>query len=261
MFNDRLLNSYDESFFINMLSNPDIYKELITKRYNRNKNEELEASELMKIDAFDCYIYKTILTEPAKLNRNQILAYRDFLFEFSKNNPQAILDSLLFSKKITDKLFKEEQTNSIELTKNYTKNRANNNIDRFIMNQRLSQYEIDEIFRYANLNIWNKKLVDKIEKLYNKCMESLDDKSYYEKEFMMKYASFIEVKKIGIKPLSVYLSNLEPNKSTETNIERGVILVNKNSSNVLQLIEDIKNETSKFKREDNNNESTLKNNI
>ncbi|MBE6160968.1 MAG: hypothetical protein E7158_01930 [Firmicutes bacterium] len=260
MFNDKLLNSYDESFFINMLSNPEIYKELITKRYNRNKNEELEASDLMKIDAFDCYIYKTILTQPAKLNRNQILVYRDFLFEFSKNNPQAILDSLLFSKKITDKLFKEEQTNSIELTKNYTKNRANNNIDKFIMDQILSPYEIEEIFRYANLNIWNKKLTDKIEKLYNKCLEKKDGKSYYEKEFMMKYASFTEAENIGIKPLSVYLSSLESNENIESNIERGAIMVNRNISNILEVIQYVKNETNKFKQLDNN-ESAIKNNI
>ena len=93
-FNRRLVSYYKEDELKALLSNPSQYRRIILDKFSR-KDKDCKLNDLALIDALDNYIVKMLNTTPWLLNKQELTAYRDFLYSVHNTNRSIVFDSIL----------------------------------------------------------------------------------------------------------------------------------------------------------------------
>lgn len=237
MINERLIDAYGKTIpgFIN---NVDSLEQLVNLRLNRGiDGANPKSNDLASIDACDHYIVKMLITDPSKLERNMMIAYRDKLYNIFLSHPEIAYDSIFFRQNVAKLLFTTSQYEEIKKYKTsqcqsvYTK--VSNLIK--VPNNRITE----DVLRFAIYQIGNtnEKCTTFLDELYKYMIRNRQNNdSYYAKEFILKYSSFLAAKDLGIPMCSVYISNykLYGQEMSQDNLgtsygNSGVITINRNS--------------------------------
>lgn len=209
IFNERLIDSFGEEKITKLLSSPDYLEKLVLSRLNRDDlSTDSLTNELAAIDAVDNYIAKMILNDPTKLDKNSIIKYRDILYNKFIINPQIAYDSILFRKDIAIRLFTKEQVVEIASYKLKTSAKVCNNLNNILNNPNNSIN--DEIIRFAiyQIGISNDKTINFLDQIYKYLINNMKfNNSYFAKEFILKYSSYLASVDLGIPQTAIYISN------------------------------------------------------
>ena len=234
-FNRRLVNYYKDDELKALLSNPSRYRRIILDKFSR-KDKDCKLSDLALIDALDNYIVKTLNSTPWVLNKQELTAYRDFLYSVHNTNRSIVFDSILFRKGNLEKIFSSEQCSNISQTKRQATINANNELKRLMSQPGQTASEL--LIRFAETQIDNDSNIVKnfVDNLFSYIMNNPEsNKGYYAREFMTRYAAHTAVKDLKIPSVEIYLSNydmrgdaLSPNEQGASYGNSSIINVNKN---------------------------------
>ena len=169
-------------------------------------NFDVKTNWLAFIDATDYYIAKSLVMEPENLEYVSLDEYRDNLYKIYLNNPDIVYDSILFKQKIAKLFFTEEQYENI---RKYKLEKTKDISTRYFTMIKTSGKTVDDdILRYAIYSISNKNMTNFLEGLYQYILQNpLVNETYYGKEFILKYSSYLLSNKLGVPSSSVYVCN------------------------------------------------------
>ena len=231
-FNGRLVNNYKEDELKALLSNPSGYRRIILDKFSR-KDKDCKLNDLALIDALDNYIVKTLNSTPWVLNKQELTAYRDFLYSVHATNRSIVFDSILFRKGNIEKVFSDDQVKNLSITKRQATINANNELKKLISQP--GQTASDLLIRFAETQIENDSDTVKnfVDNLFSYIMNNQDcNKGYYAREFMARYAAYSAVKDLKIPPVAVYLTNYDMRGDKIAPGERGCSYGNSSVINV-----------------------------
>lgn len=231
-FNGRLVNNYKEDELKALLSNPSRYRRIILDKFSR-KDKDCKLNDLALIDALDNYIVKTLNSTPWVLNKQELTAYRDFLYSVHATNRSIVFDSILFRKGNIEKVFSDDQVKNLSITKRQATINANNELKK-LMSQP-GQTVSDLLIRFAETQIENDSDTVKnfVDNLFSYIMNNQDcNKGYYAREFMARYAAYSAVMDLKIPPVAVYLTNYDMRGDKIAPGERGCCYGNSSVINV-----------------------------
>ena len=231
-FNGRLVNNYKEDELKALLSNPSRYRRIILDKFSR-KDKDCKLNDLALIDALDNYIVKTLNSTPWVLNKQELTAYRDFLYSVHATNRSIVFDSILFRKGNIEKVFSDDQVKNLSITKRQATINANHELKK-LMSQP-GQTASDLLIRFAETQIENDSDTVKnfVDNLFSYIMNNQDcNKGYYAREFMARYAAYSAVKDLKIPPVAVYLTNYDMRGDKISPGERGCSYGNSSVINV-----------------------------
>lgn len=231
-FNGRLVNNYKEDELKALLSNPSRYRRIILDKFSR-KDKDCKLNDLALIDALDNYIVKTLNSTPWVLNKQELTAYRDFLYSVHATNRSIVFDSILFRKGNIEKVFSDDQVKNLSITKRQATINANNELKKLISQP--GQTASDLLIRFAETQIENDSDTVKnfVDNLFSYIMNNQDcNKGYYAREFMARYAAYSAVKDLKIPPVAVYLTNYDMRGDKISPDERGCSYGNSSVINV-----------------------------
>lgn len=231
-FNGRLVNNYKEDELKALLSNPSGYRRIILDKFSR-KDKDCKLNDLALIDALDNYIVKTLNSTPWVLNKQELTAYRDFLYSVHATNRSIVFDSILFRKGNIEKVFSDDQVKNLSITKRQATINVNNELKKLISQP--GQTASDLLIRFAETQIENDSDTVKnfVDNLFSYIMNNQDcNKGYYAREFMARYAAYSAVKDLKIPPVAVYLTNYDMRGDTISPGERGCCYGNSSVINV-----------------------------
>ena len=231
-FNGRLVNNYKEDELKALLSNPSRYRRIILDKFSR-KDKDCKLNDLALIDALDNYIVKTLNSTPWVLNKQELTAYRDFLYSVHATNRSIVFDSILFRKGNIEKVFSDDQVKNLSVTKRQATINANHELKK-LMSQP-GQTASDLLIRFAETQIENDSDTVKnfVDNLFSYIMNNQDcNKGYYAREFMARYAAYSAVKDLKIPPVAVYLTNYDMRGDKISPGERGCSYGNSSVINV-----------------------------
>lgn len=231
-FNGRLVNNYKEDELKALLSNPSRYRRIILDKFSR-KDKDCKLNDLALIDALDNYIVKTLNSTPWVLNKQELTAYRDFLYSVHATNRSIVFDSILFRKGNIEKVFSDDQVKNLSITKRQATINANNELKKLISQP--GQTASDLLIRFAETQIENDSDTVKnfVDNLFSYIMNNQDcNKGYYAREFMARYAAYSAVKDLKIPPVAVYLTNYDMRGDKIAPGERGCCYGNSSVINV-----------------------------
>ena len=231
-FNGRLVNNYKEDELKALLSNPSGYRRIILDKFSR-KDKDCKLNDLALIDALDNYIVKTLNSTPWVLNKQELTAYRDFLYSVHATNRSIVFDSILFRKGNIEKVFSDDQVKNLSVTKRQATINANHELKK-LMSQP-GQTASDLLIRFAETQIENDSDTVKnfVDNLFSYIMNNQDcNKGYYAREFMARYAAYSAVKDLKIPPVAVYLTNYDMRGDKISPGERGCSYGNSSVINV-----------------------------
>ena len=231
-FNGRLVNNYKEDELKALLSNPSRYRRIILDKFSR-KDKDCKLNDLALIDALDNYIVKTLNSTPWVLNKQELTAYRDFLYSIHATNRSIVFDSILFRKGNIEKVFSDDQVKNLSITKRQATINANNELKKLISQP--GQTASDLLIRFAETQIENDSDTVKnfVDNLFSYIMNNQDcNKGYYAREFMARYAAYSAVKDLKIPPVAVYLTNYDMRGDKISPGERGCSYGNSSVINV-----------------------------
>lgn len=231
-FNGRLVNNYKEDELKALLSNPSGYRRIILDKFSR-KDKDCKLNDLALIDALDNYIVKTLNSTPWVLNKQELTAYRDFLYSVHATNRSIVFDSILFRKGNIEKVFSDDQVKNLSITKRQATINANNELKKLISQP--GQTASDLLIRFAETQIENDSDTVKnfVDNLFSYIMNNQDcNKGYYAREFMARYAAYSAVKDLKIPPVAVYLTNYDMRGDKIAPGERGCCYGNSSVINV-----------------------------
>ena len=231
-FNGRLVNNYKEDELKALLSNPSRYRRIILDKFSR-KDKDCKLNDLALIDALDNYIVKTLNSTPWVLNKQELTAYRDFLYSVHSTNRSIVFDSILFRKGNIEKVFSDDQVKNLSVTKRQATINANHELKK-LMSQP-GQTASDLLIRFAETQIENDSDTVKnfVDNLFSYIMNNQDcNKGYYAREFMARYAAYSAVKDLKIPPVAVYLTNYDMRGDKISPGERGCSYGNSSVINV-----------------------------
>lgn len=231
-FNGRLVNYYKEDELKALLSNPSRYRRIILDKFSR-KDKDCKLDELALIDALDNYIVKTLNSTPWVLNKQELSAYRDFLYSVHNTNRSIVFDSILFRKGNIEKVFSSEQCSNISQTKRQATINANNELKRLMSQPGQTASEL--LIRFAETQIDNDSDIVKnfVDNLFSYIMNNPEaNKGYYAREFMVRYAAHTAVKDLKIPSVEVYLTNYDMRGDKIEPGERGCCYGNSSVINV-----------------------------
>ena len=231
-FNGRLVNNYKEDELKALLSNPSRYRRIILDKFSR-KDKDCKLNDLALIDALDNYIVKTLNSTPWVLNKQELTAYRDFLYSVHATNRSIVFDSILFRKGNIEKVFSDDQVKNLSITKRQATINANNELKK-LMSQP-GQTASDLLIRFAETQIENDSDTVKnfVDNLFSYIMNNQDcNKGYYAREFMARYAAYSAVKDLKIPSVEVYLTNYDMRGDKISPGERGCCYGNSSVINV-----------------------------
>ena len=231
-FNGRLVNNYKEDELKALLSNPSRYRRIILDKFSR-KDKDCKLNDLALIDALDNYIVKTLNSTPWALNKQELAAYRDFLYSVHATNSSIVFDSILFRKGNIEKVFSDDQVKNISVTKRQATINANNELKK-LMSQP-GQTASDLLIRFAETQIENDSDIVKnfVDNLFSYIMNNQDcNNGYYAREFMARYAAYSAVKDLKIPSVEVYLTNYDMRGDKIAPGERGCCYGNSSVINV-----------------------------
>ena len=231
-FNGRLVNNYKEDELKALLSNPSGYRRIILDKFSR-KDKDCKLNDLALIDALDNYIVKTLNSTPWVLNKQELTAYRDFLYSIHATNRSIVFDSILFRKGNIEKVFSDDQVKNLSVTKRQATINANHELKK-LMSQP-GQTASDLLIRFAETQIENDSDTVKnfVDNLFSYIMNNQDcNKGYYAREFMARYAAYSAVKDLKIPPVAVYLTNYDMRGDKISPGERGCSYGNSSVINV-----------------------------
>ena len=221
---------------------------LISEKMNRfNPNSPTRCSRLAKLDALDNYIVKCVLENPSKLNRNDIIKYRDYLFNLFKSHPLISLDNILFRKDIVTRLFSTDQIKEINDFKKQTSEFITNIEYKIDNGQQISKQEHDKylIFLIAQINNDNQNSKDRIANEFGRLLQNPTNMSILEKEFMFKYVAHLVAKECNIPGVAVYISDdhFDGRENSQVNGcsygNTSIIIINR--KNVIKELSSVKN--------------------
>ena len=231
-FNRRLVSYYKEDELKALLSNPSQYRRIILDKFSR-KDKDCKLNDLALIDALDNYIVKMLNTTPWLLNKQELTAYRDFLYSVHNTNRSIVFDSILFKKGNLEKVFSNDQCNNISQTKRQATINANNELNRLLSQP--GQTASDLLIRFAETQLGNESNIVKnfVDNLFSYIINNPDtNKGYYAREFMARYAAYASVNDLKIPPVEVYLTNDEMRGDSISPSERGCCYGNSSIINV-----------------------------
>lgn len=231
-FNGRLVNNYKEDELKALLSNPSRYRRIILDKFSR-KDKDCKLNDLALIDALDNYIVKTLNSTPWVLNKQELTAYRDFLYSVHATNRSIVFDSILFRKGNIEKVFSDDQVKNLSVTKRQATINANNELKK-LMSQP-GQTASDLLIRFAETQIENDSDTVKnfVDNLFSYIMNNQDcNNGYYAREFMARYAAYSSVKDLKIPSVEVYLTNYDMRGDKIAPGERGCCYGNSSVINV-----------------------------
>lgn len=231
-FNGRLVNNYKEDELKALLSNPSRYRRIILDKFSR-KDKDCKLNDLALLDALDNYIVKTLNSTPWVLNKQELTAYRDFLYSVHATNRSIVFDSILFRKGNIEKVFSDDQVKNLSITKRQATINANNELKKLISQP--GQTASDLLIRFAETQIENDSDTVKnfVDNLFSYIMNNQDcNKGYYAREFMARYAAYSAVKDLKIPPVAVYLTNYDMRGDKISPGERGCSYGNSSVINV-----------------------------
>lgn len=231
-FNGRLVNNYKEDELKALLSNPSRYRRIILDKFSR-KDKDCKLNDLALLDALDNYIVKTLNSTPWVLNKQELTAYRDFLYSVHATNRSIVFDSILFRKGNIEKVFSDDQVKNLSITKRQATINANNELKKLISHP--GQTASDLLIRFAETQIENDSDTVKnfVDNLFSYIMNNQDcNKGYYAREFMARYAAYSAVKDLKIPPVAVYLTNYDMRGDKISPGERGCSYGNSSVINV-----------------------------
>ena len=231
-FNGRLVNNYKEDELKALLSNPSRYRRIILDKFSR-KDKDCKLNDLALIDALDNYIVKTLNSTPWVLNKQELTAYRDFLYSVHATNRSIVFDSILFRKGNIEKVFSDDQVKNLSITKRQATINANNELKKLISHP--GQTASDLLIRFAETQIENDSDTVKnfVDNLFSYIMNNqYCNKGYYAREFMARYAAYSAVKDLKIPPVAVYLTNYDMRGDKIAPGERGCCYGNSSVINV-----------------------------
>ena len=231
-FNRRLTNYYSEDELKKLLSNPSQYRRIILDKFSR-KDKDCKLNDLALIDALDNYIVKMLNTTPWLLNKQELTAYRDFLYSIHNTNRSIVFDSILFRKGNLEKVFSSEQCTSISQTKRQATINANNELKKLMSQPGQTASEL--LIRFAETQIENDSELVKnfVDNLFSYIMNNQDkNNGYYAREFMARYAAYSAVKDLKIPSVEVYLTNYDMRGEKIDPHERGCSYGNSSIINV-----------------------------
>ena len=231
-FNRRLVSYYKEDELKALLSNPSQYRRIILDKFSR-KDKDCKLNDLALIDALDNYIVKMLNTTPWLLNKQELTAYRDFLYSVHNTNRSIVFDSILFKKGNLEKVFSNDQCNNISQTKRQATINANNELNRLLSQP--GQTASDLLIRFAETQLGNESNIVKnfVDNLFSYIMNNPDtNKGYYAREFMARYAAYASVNDLKIPPVEVYLTNYDMRGDSISPSERGCCYGNSSIINV-----------------------------
>ena len=231
-FNGRLVNNYKEDELKALLSNPSRYRRIILDKFSR-KDKDCKLNDLALIDALDNYIVKTLNSTPWVLNKQELTAYRDFLYSVHATNRSIVFDSILFRKGNIEKVFSDDQVKNLSITKRQATINANNELKKLISHP--GQTASDLLIRFAETQIENDSDTVKnfVDNLFSYIMNNQDcNNGYYAREFMARYAAYSSVKDLKIPSVEVYLTNYDMRGDKIAPGERGCCYGNSSVINV-----------------------------
>ncbi len=207
--NRRLVNYFNDEDLRKLLSNPSRYRSLIIQRFNRRDGDP-KLNDLAIIDALDNYIIKTLNTTPWLLNKQDLYAYRDFLYSIFNSRKSVVFDSILFRKGNLEKVFSDEQQKNIDLIKKQSTINANLELKR-LMTAR-GQTASDLVLRFAEtqIDVESDVVQNFVDNLFQYIINNQDvNNGYYAREFMARYVANSSVKDLNIPQVQVYLTNYD----------------------------------------------------
>lgn len=220
-YNERLIQAYGEKELKSLLANPARYRALVMGKLSRERND-CQLNDLAIIDALDNYIVKMINSHPNELNKADVIAYRDFLYGVYRSQKKMALDSILFKKGNCDLIFSKEQVTDISSYKRETTRSVNEELKKLISVP--GQTASTELLRFAEVQIGieNDRVKNFLDNLFQYILRNQDaNKSYYAREFLARYTSYINSSKLNIPPVEVYLSNYDLNGKKQKKGELG----------------------------------------
>ena len=208
MVSDRLLKSFKEEEIIKTIrDNSKLLSDLAHVRLGRDEPIfDIKTNWLAFIDATDYYIAKSLLLEPENLEYVSLDEYRNNLYKIFLDNPKIAYDSILFKQKIAKLFFTEEQYENI---RKYKLEKTKDISTRYFTVIKTPGKTVDEdILRYAIYSIDDKSMTNFLEGLYQYLLQNpLVNETYYGKEFILKYSSYLLSNKLGVPSSSIYVCN------------------------------------------------------
>ena len=238
MYNQRLINTFENSFYDKLLLSKYEYNNLYGIKLNRfNPNTISNCSLLVKLDALNNYIAKNVLETPQNLNRKAISEYRDFVFDLFSKKPMTSLDNLLFHDNVARNLFTVNQYNKIKEYKNAVVREIKVIYFKIKKNEKIDKNEHDKylLFLISQLNEPSKNFQQLLDESFNIIINKFDKKSLLAKEFILKYVAQKATQDNNIPQVNVYISNDHLNGDIYENNTNGcsygntsVVTINRN---------------------------------
>lgn len=209
-YNERIIAGIDDNFFSDLLSNPSYYKQLMKEKLGRfNPNNPCRCSKISQLDKLENYIVKCVLENPNKLNRNDILGYRDYLYSLFVSEPFVVNESLLFKKNVLRLLFNDEQCEKIEEFKRSYNIQIKATATKISKKMPITKEEKNNLLGFLISNINDNRPSFNIMK-QNMCsylMQNPSNNSLLEKEFLLKFMASEVARENNIPPVEVYISD------------------------------------------------------
>lgn len=209
-YNERIIAGIDDRFFSDLLSNPSNYRQLMKEKLGRfNPNNICRCSRISQLDKLENYIVKCILENPSKLNRNDILKYRDYLYGLFINDPFVVNESLLFKKNVLRLLFTDEQCARIKEFKDSYTIQIKHVATKISKGLPITKEEKNNLlgFLIGNINRNDYPFLVMKQNMVGYLMQNPHNNSILEKEFLLKFVGSEVAKEYNIPPVEIYISD------------------------------------------------------